>query len=64
MTIWRMRITCWITRDAHIVSEHVIFTAFPPQIVLHERARTQEIPRKYRENNEFEHKELTVVNCV
>jgi hypothetical protein len=40
MTIWRMRIACWITKVTHthtrVPSENVIFIAFPPQQRLHE----------------------------
>jgi hypothetical protein len=32
MTIWRMRIPCWITKAANTHSEYVILIAFP----LHE----------------------------
>ena len=38
MTIWRMRITCWITKAEHIHSHYVIFIAFPLQKLLQERA--------------------------
>jgi hypothetical protein len=41
MTIWRMRTACWITWDTNIMSGYVTFTAFPLQILLKERARTQ-----------------------
>jgi len=38
MTIWRMRIACWITKATNTHSEYVILIAFPPQQWLHERA--------------------------
>jgi hypothetical protein len=38
MTIWRMRIACWIHNSTNIHSECVILTAFPLQQWLHERA--------------------------
>jgi len=38
MTIWRMRIVCWIARAIDTHSEYVILTAFPLQQRLHERA--------------------------
>jgi len=40
MTIWRMRIACWITEstDGNTNSEYVILIAFPPQERFHERA--------------------------
>jgi hypothetical protein len=38
MTIWRMRIACWVTRAINTHSEYVIFIAFPLQQWLHERA--------------------------
>jgi hypothetical protein len=38
MTIWRMRIACWITKAQNIHSQHVTFTFFPLQQWLHERA--------------------------
>jgi len=37
MTIWRMRITCWMTKDTFTHSEYVIHVAFPLQQWLHER---------------------------
>jgi len=37
MTIWRMRIACWMTRAANIHSEYVILIVFPLQQSLHER---------------------------
>jgi len=37
MTIWRIRIACWITKATNTHSEHVILTVFPPQQWLHER---------------------------
>jgi hypothetical protein len=38
MTIWRMRIACWIPEATNTRSEYVILTAFPLQQWLHERA--------------------------
>ena len=38
MTIWRMRIACWITKATNTHSEYVIFIVFPLQELLHERA--------------------------
>jgi len=38
MTIWRMRIACWITKDTNTHSEYVTFIAFPLQQWVHERA--------------------------
>ena len=38
MTIWRMRITCWISKATNTHSEYVILTVFPLQQWLHERA--------------------------
>jgi hypothetical protein len=64
MTIWCVRVAYWINYDTHTISEYVIFTAFPMQIWLGESARAHEIRRNYRENNQFRHKELTVVNCI
>jgi hypothetical protein len=37
MTIWRMRIACWLTKDTNTHSEYVIIIAFPLQEWLHER---------------------------
>jgi len=31
MTIWRMRITCWITKATDTHSAYVVFIAFPLQ---------------------------------
>jgi hypothetical protein len=38
MTIWRMRITCWIPNVTNIHSQYVILTALPPRKWLHKRA--------------------------
>ena len=38
MTVWRMRIACWISKATHTYSEYVILTAYPLQQWLHERA--------------------------
>jgi len=38
MTIWRMRIACWIPKATKTNSECVITIAFPLQKSLHERA--------------------------
>jgi hypothetical protein len=38
MTVWRMRIACWIPKDANALTEHVILTAFSLQQWLDERA--------------------------
>jgi len=35
MTIWRMRIACWIPKATDTHSEYVIFIAFPLQQWLH-----------------------------
>ena len=37
MTIWRMRIACWIPKVTNTYSEYVILIAFPLQQWLHER---------------------------
>jgi hypothetical protein len=31
MTIWRMRITCWIPKATDIHLEYILFITFPPQ---------------------------------
>ena len=38
MTIWRMRIACWIPKATNTHSEYVILIVFPLQQWLHERA--------------------------
>jgi len=38
MTIWRMRIACWISKATDIHPQYVIISAFPLQQWLHERA--------------------------
>jgi hypothetical protein len=38
ITIWRMRIACWIPKATDTHSEYVILVAFPLQQWLHERA--------------------------
>ena len=38
MTIWSMRIACWIPKATNTLSEYVIPIAFPLQQWLHERA--------------------------
>ena len=40
MTIWRMRIACWITKATDTHSENVILIAFPLQQWLCERVST------------------------
>ena len=37
MTMWRMRIACWIPQAINTHSDSVIFIAFPQQHWLHER---------------------------
>ena len=36
MTIWRMRIACWIPKATNAHLEYVILIAFPLQQLLHE----------------------------
>jgi hypothetical protein len=38
MTIWRMRIACWVTKVTDTHSEYIILIAFPPQQWLQESA--------------------------
>jgi hypothetical protein len=38
MTVWRMRIACWIIKATNTHSEYVILIAFTLQQLLHERA--------------------------
>jgi len=38
MTIWRMRILCWITKATDTHSRYVILTAFPLKQLLQERS--------------------------
>ena len=38
MTIWSMRIACWITKPTNTHSEYVILIAYPRQQRLHESA--------------------------
>jgi len=38
MTIWRMRIACWIPKATNTHSEYVTLIAFPLQQWLHKRA--------------------------
>ena len=38
MTIWRMRIACWVTKATDTLSQYVTFTAFPLQQWVHECA--------------------------
>ena len=38
MTIWRMRIACWIPKATNTHAEYVILIAIPLQQRLHERA--------------------------
>ena len=38
MTIWRMRISCWVTKARNTHSEYIIPIAFPRQQWLRERA--------------------------
>jgi hypothetical protein len=43
MTIWRMRVACWITKAIYTHSEYVILIAFPLQQWFLERA----LPLRY-----------------
>ena len=38
MTIWRMHISCWLSKATNTHSQNVIYTAFPLLLWLHERA--------------------------
>ena len=38
MTIWRMRIACWISKSTNTQSQYVILTDFPLQQWLYESA--------------------------
>jgi len=38
MTIWRMRLACWVPKATNTHSQYVILIAFPPQKWLHEGA--------------------------
>jgi len=38
MTVWSMRIACWIPNATNMHSEYVIYIALPRQQWLHERA--------------------------
>ena len=38
MTIWRMRIACWLPKATNTHTEYVIRIAFPLQQWLHKRA--------------------------
>jgi len=40
MTIWRMRIACWIPKATNPYSQYVILIAFLPQRLLNERPST------------------------
>jgi hypothetical protein len=37
MTIWRLKIACWVTKATNTHSQYVILIAFPLQQMLHER---------------------------
>jgi len=43
MTVWRMRIVCWIPKATDTHSEHVIVIAFQPQQWLQERAAVLDV---------------------
>jgi hypothetical protein len=45
MTIWRMRISCWIPEAKNTQSQYVIFIALPLQQRLYESASV--LPYKY-----------------
>ena len=36
VTIWRMRIACWIPKATNTLSEYVILIGFPLEQMLHE----------------------------
>jgi hypothetical protein len=44
MTIWRMRIACWITKATNTNTRYVILIAFPLQQWLQERASMLRYP--------------------
>ena len=44
MTIWRMRIACWIPKAKNTHSNYVILNAFPQQQRLHDRASHAQKP--------------------
>ena len=44
MTIWRVRIACWIPKARNTHSEYVIVIASPLQQWLHERASIYTLP--------------------
>jgi hypothetical protein len=54
MTIWRLRIACWITKATKIISDYVIFTVFPQQNLLQEHARTQAHNEEIKRKQEFQ----------
>ena len=37
MTVWRMRISCWVTKVTNTHSEYVVLIALPRQQWLYER---------------------------
>jgi len=41
MTIWLIRVACWITKATKIICDYVKFTDFPQQNWLQEYARTE-----------------------
>ena len=47
MSIWRMRIECWIPKATDTHTEYVILIAFPQQRWLHERASLLRYTRTY-----------------
>ena len=40
MTVWHMRISCWVPKATNTHSDYVTLTAFPLQQWLHKRAST------------------------
>jgi len=51
MTIWRMRISCWITKATNSHSEYVMLLSFPQQHWLFKRASV--LRRAYIDRNFF-----------
>jgi len=47
MTIWRMRIACWILKATNTNLECIIIIAFPLQQWLHERPKLLRYTRTY-----------------
>ena len=68
MTIWRMRIACWILKYTNTHSQYVILIVFPLQQLLHERASITYVARlvlgENKLNSSFIHQHVQFIRYL